>query len=176
MITEMGWHNNNEPTQPSDDETQARYLVELFVQSLASNIQMAIWWPFVDIEGYQFEMGLVTYATPPVRKPVFPVHVFLTQQLRTAVFVRTWGRDETGADNLEVYEFNDPVQNRKLLVAWVRPIKSTATHKLTVPAGTAQVRDIYGATSTVADATDGSSDGKLSITVGGRPIYIEVSK
>ncbi len=176
MITEMGWHNNNAPTQPSDNETQARYVVELFVQSLASNIQMAIWWPFVDIEGYQFEMGLVTYSTPHVRKPVFPVHVLLTQQLRTATFVKTWSRSETGADDLEVHEFNDSVQNRTLIVAWVRPINTTATHKLSIAAGTAQVRDIYGAVSTVTDAADGSSDGKINVTVGGRPLNIEVTK
>lgn len=176
MITEMGWHNNNEPTQPSDDETQARYLVELFVQSLASNVQMATWWPFVDIEGYQFEMGLVTYSNPHVRKPIFSVHVLLTQQLSSATFVRVWNRAETGADDLEVYEFNDVAQNRKLLVAWVRPIKTTNTRTLTISAGNAQVRDIYGAVNTVTDATDGSSDGKLKIKVGGRPFYIEISK
>lgn len=175
FITEMGWHNNNASGLPSTDEIQSRYVVKLFVSAVAANIKMATWWTLADIgNGYPYFMGLVSDSTPPVRKPSFVVFQLLEQQLKTAVYDRTWSAAETKSADMEVHQFTDAAQNRKLYIAWVNPIDTGNFRNLSVPGSSATVRDIYGGASVVTDGADGKADGLLTIAVGSAPLYVEV--
>ncbi len=44
ICTEAGWHSNNYAQFPSTPEIQARYVVKLFAQSIASGLKFTIWW------------------------------------------------------------------------------------------------------------------------------------
>jgi hypothetical protein len=46
---------------------------------------------------------------------------------------------------------------------------------IAISAPQATVRDIYGAASTVNDGADGQQDGRVTIRIGGQPVYIEVA-
>lgn len=177
IVTEMGWHNNAPPDSPSSDEIQSRYVVELFTQSFAAGLDFAMWWPLADIGGpYAYNSGLVTNSNPPIRKQSFSIYVYMTKLFSTAKFTRIWSVNETGDPNIEVYEFDDSTQNRNLYVAWLDPLKTTATRQMALTATSVIVRDFFGNAQTVTDAADGAADGKVHVTVAGRPIYLEIAK
>lgn len=181
MITEAGWHSNNAPDHPSNDEIQARYVVELFVQSMANDVQVMIWWTLYDVGGfYPYDNGLVTYAEPPLlptEKPSFYAFQRATAKLGTAHYVRALTLAETGDSNVETYQFNDNVHGRTVYVAWLNPIETNNVQFLSLPAAQATVIDsINGATSTISDGDDGVADGKVTVQISNRPVYVEISK
>ena len=77
---------------------------------------------------------------------------------------------------MEVYKFNDPVRKLNLYTAWLNPVATTATDTIELPGETATLRDIYGNTTTTNDNADGSNDGKITVTVKGQPVYIEIDR
>lgn len=172
FITEAGWHNNGNTTPASSDEEQMRHVVALYVQSMAANVDVLIWWPFVDIgPTYQFDMGLVTFPAPRQRKPAFFVYKILIEEMRTAQFVRTLPASETGNADLEVHHFVDTKNGQILLVAWLDPLKTTASAPLQLATERVSVRSMEGVVTIVADEDDGRNDGKVSLTIS-RPVYI----
>ena len=177
IITETGWHNNNHPTYPSNDEIQGRYVVALMVEGLAANIEVSTWWLLVDIgPTYQFDTGLLTYSTRQ-RKPAFAIFQLMVRQLENAKYVRTLPASETNNADLAAYEFKDNNTGKKLFVAWLNPIdQPTAPGKpLTLSAEKVTVIDMLGNTSVVNDTDDGADNGKVTLTVS-RPVYIHVTQ
>jgi hypothetical protein len=177
IITETSWWNNSPPNAPaSNDEIQSRYVVALFVQGLAADIGLNTWWPLADIgPSYQYNTGLVTADNPPVRKPALNVFALMTRELAAVQFVRTLPAAETGNPDLEVHQFNDLAAGQTLYVAWLNPVSNTGlpAAPLQLGATVVEVKDMYGAVSSVNDGADGASDGRVTVPVD-RPVYIRV--
>lgn len=184
VITEAGWHSNGDFPPESNHQEQISYLVELFTQSMAADVDVMIWWLLYDIgEAYPYENGLVInkdlWADPPtnVEKPSFPVFQNIVAELSTAHFKRKLSLSETGNSDMEVYLFNDKVYGRDIYVAWLDPIDTTATAVLKLPFVKADVRNIEtGVVTTLYDHSDGKIDGKVTISVSRKPVYVEVDR
>jgi hypothetical protein len=169
FITEAGWHNNNHAEYPSTNRIQNRYVVELFTQSIAANVEMMVWWALFEIDGYPFDNGLVNRANQ--EKQAYGVFQTAVEELAQAQFVRTLPQSETGNANLEVHEMTEGGQ--QLYVAWLNPATGSGTASLGLDAEQVTVRQMTGAPATVLDQDDGANDGSVTISVGD-PVYIRV--
>jgi hypothetical protein len=179
VVTETGWHSNNVPsTIPGSPEIQAKYVIQLMTQGYALDAKIIIWWMYYDVGGgYQYENGLVTNSTPPVAKQAYHIFQDFAETMDTARFVRKLTVAETGKLELEAYEFNDNVKNQRIFVTWLNPVTATGTESLRLPVSQAIVRNpIAGTQYSVSDGSDGKNDGYITVQVGARPIYVEVSK
>jgi hypothetical protein len=179
IVTEAGWHSNDHPVYPSNEEQQARYVVELLTQSAATGAEAMVWISLHDpSDGRVWKNGLTTLGTQevtPVPKAAYFAFQTAVEEIGTADFVRLLSDGETGSSTMEVYEFHDSSRGRKVYVAWLDPIHSVLQRSLRLPASTAVVRDIYNNSSSVVhDSADGAVDGFVTVTVGGQPVYIEV--
>lgn len=180
IITEAGWHSTNEPTAPSSPEQQARYVVELFVESMAADLDVMIWWMLFD-PGDNYANGLVTTAPSPLPKPSLSAYKTIVSQLSEAKFVRTLAtpptvfNDDGTVHSMDAYEFHDAANRRTIYVAWMNPVNGTVTWPLRLAAHQGTMRNIYGTvTGTVVDADDGAVDGMITIPVSSQPVYVEV--
>ncbi len=175
IVTEAGWHSNNPPGLPSSPETQARYVAQLFTQSLAADIDVMTWWMLYDPGEGSADFGLVTRDAEPFRKPSFFAYQTIVNQLTGKTFVRTLPTSETQNGWMEAYEFRDPLAGRILYVAWLNPIITQATGTLSIAAEEVRTIDLYGVVGpTITDAADGADDGRVSVPISGQPVYIEV--
>lgn len=173
IITESGWHNNDDHNPQSDDETQISYVVELFTQSYAANVKVMIWWLLNDINNYPYDNGLVEIDT--TFKPSFFTYQNIVSELSTAHFNRRLSSTETGFSNMEVYQFNDYVYSRDVYIAWLDPIDTTEIKPLKLPFARAIIKDVVSNDTTeVLDSTDGLIDGNVTVSVSRIPIYVEV--
>jgi hypothetical protein len=176
IITESGWHSNNPPHHPSNQEMQARYVMQLFSQSYAANLDLMIWWMLYDPGSGYWDNGLVTNATPSVRKLAFTVFQNMVEELSTTHYQHRLFLPTTGNSMMEVYQFADWVHQRTLYIAWLNPIDGTQTHPLLLPTAEATVKSMEGnVLYTIMDGDDGILDGQVTVHVGSRPIYIEVN-
>ena len=174
--TEAGWRSNSTPTSPSNEDIQARYVVQLFAQSYAANLDLMIWWMLYDPGGGYQDYGLVTRDDEPVRKLSFTVYQNMVEEMSTTHFTRRLPLAETGHERMEVYQFNDWVKQRTLYVAWLNPVNGNQTQPLQLPTAVATIKSMEGnVIGVVADGDDGIIDGYVTIDVGSRPIYIEAN-
>ncbi len=174
IITEAGWHSNNPPNSPSSPEIQARYVVELFTQSMAADIKIMIWWMLHDPGGFYSNNGLVTNDANPQPKPAFFAYRTAVNQLSTAHFQYRLSNAQTGHSDMEVYRFIDHVNQRIVYVAWLNPVDTTTVKLLNLWGAQATVRDIiYGNGQIV---TDTNGDGRVTIHVTGQPVYVEINQ
>lgn len=175
IITEAGWQSNSIPGSFGSEEVQARYVAQLFTQSLAADLDVMIWWMLYDPGDWMGDYGLVTSHTPPHRKPSFTAYQTIVNQLTHAAFVRVLPSSETQHKLMEAYQFRNSVSGRTLYVAWLNPVATNATAPLTIAAEEVRTINLYGAPgATITDAADGADDGRVRVTVSGRPVYIEV--
>lgn len=175
IASEAGWHSNDHSQFPSTPEIQARYVAELFTQSLAAELKTMIWWMLHDPVGnHAYENGLLTNDSPPQAKLAFYAYQNAVSQLGSASFHRILPVNETGASEMEAYEFRDNLHRQTVYVAWLNPISATGVKPLRIAASLANVIDIYGASYAVSDGQDGQADGYVTINVGGQPGYIVV--
>ena len=179
VITEAGMHSNDSPMLPMTPELQARYVVQLFTQSVAANIDVMIWWMLFDPgAGYPYKNGLVTDIGStngvPVKKPGYLAYQVVAHQLNGVRFDTVLPTTETGNADLQVYRFVRDARPRTLYVAWFGAVDTTQTVPLQLPGSQATVRNIYGATNVVTDGADGVLDGRITIGVSGQPVYVEV--
>jgi hypothetical protein len=182
LITEAGWHSNdpNLPGGPdaSDPEAQARYVVELFTQSAAVDALTMVWWMLHDPVGnYAYKNGLITNVEniPPLEpKPSYLAFKTAVAEIGSADFHRILPLSETGASEIEAFEFRDSLLKRTVYVAWLDPVDTLDVKSLRIPASMAFVRDIYDNAFTVTDGQDGQIDGRITVNVKGQPVYIEV--
>ena len=178
LITEAGWHSNYHPVIPSDEETQARYVVELFTQAFAAGSEAMVWWQLHDpLDAWIWMNGLTTlgdHSVPPDPKPSYTAFQTAVNELGTADFHRILSDAETGSSSLEVYEFHDSIRSRTVFVAWTDPIHTTLLRPLRLPAPVAVVRNMYNVSHAVFDGDDGTVDGYVTVGVNGSPVYIEI--
>ncbi|MDT8305773.1 MAG: cellulase family glycosylhydrolase, partial [Anaerolineae bacterium] len=183
IITEAGWHSSNEPLSPSSPEEQARYVVELFVESMAADIDLMIWWMLFDPGSGIYDNGLITSASPPTIKPAFIAYKELVARLRYAEFVRqletpapVFDPEDGTVQSMDAYELRDPVNRRTIYVAWMNPVNGTTAWQLRLPAAQATRYNIYNTESIpLNDAADGVADGFITVMVGSHPVFVEVS-
>ena len=175
IVTEAGWYRNTDTPDPGSPEIQARYVVELFTQTMAANVKVMIWWMLYDPGNGRLDYGLVTNGNPVVEMPSFSAYQTIVDELETASFVRRLSASETGSSQMEAYKFDDPEKSRKTYVAWLDPVDTTSVKNLYLPASWATVRDICGVAQIVSDGDDGSVDGLVRVHVGGQPRYIEIA-
>jgi len=178
LITEAGWHSNSSASIPGDPEDQARYVVELFTQSIAVGAKTMVWWMLHDsVDNWQYENGLITnvdHVNPLQPKPSFMAFKTAVSVLGSATFYRILPDGQTGSSNMEAYEMRDNALKRTVYVAWMDPVDTSEVKPLRVPASVARVRTIYGDSHVVTDGQDGNVDGLVTVSVGGQPVYIEV--
>ena len=176
MITESGAHSNNDPGSPSTPQIQASYVVELFTQARAANIEAMIWFALYDPpEWYPHKNGLVTAETPPQRKLAFSTFQLAVDQIADAEFKRVLSAGEMGDSDMQAYLFTKSGSNTSLYVAWMAPVKTDRAATLAVPGSQATVYDIYSNAHTVRDGDDGANDGRISVRISREPVFIEVN-
>ncbi len=144
ILTESGWHDNDVVGVPSTPELQSKYVVQIFTESMATDIDVMIWWMLYDIGNfYPYNNGLVTNAAslPIQEKLSYGVFQNVVTELQTSHFVRTLSVNETKNSDLDVYLFQDNVNGRSIYVTWLNPVDTTATRSLHLPASTATVRN-----------------------------------
>jgi hypothetical protein len=181
IITEAGWHSSNELTAPSSPELQARFVTELFVESMAADLDVMIWWMLFDPGGGGYANGLITSAPNPATKPSFTAYTTLVSQLGGTQFVRMLAtpppvfNPDGSVHSMDAYEFRDATNKRTIYVAWMNPVNGTVVWQLRLPGQQATVRSIYGnVTLNLTDAGDGVVDGQITVPVGSQPVYVEV--
>ncbi|HXF61077.1 MAG TPA: cellulase family glycosylhydrolase [Caldilineaceae bacterium] len=177
VITEAGWHNNDHEELPSSDEDQSRYVVQFFAQSKALDLEFMIWWMLSDPVGeYQYATGLVTDTNPPIAKPAYKVYQVAAARLGYAEYSGTLTVAETKNEKVEVHRFTDPHTKKVFYVAWLNPISANGSTSISLSGETARVYDKIGILiATKQDAEDGANDGKVTVQVGGSPVYIVIN-
>lgn len=179
VITEAGWFSDNPPTFPSSQEIQARYVIKLHTQSMAADIDVMIWWMLYDAGiGYN-DTGLVTNGDPTVRKLAFDVYQNMTEEMRTTRFERKLSDAETGSEQLEVYQFADSVRQRTLYIAWLNVANHSdpQSQALQFSAPAVTVKSMEGdVLQVINDGDDGLADGRVTVAVSNRPVYLEVEQ
>ena len=174
VITESGAHSNDDPVSPSSPEEQARYVVELFTQARAADVDVLIWFMLYDPPiWYPYDNGLVTAEDEPRRKLAFTAYQEAVRHLAESSFTQVVSASETGNADLLVYEFFNAA-GHPLFIGWMNPIMTEEIGILTLEAETVVVYDIYGNEQRIQDGDDGDRDDKVEIGVDGQPIYIEV--
>lgn len=173
IVTETGWHSTSVPDWPTSPDLQARYVVALFTQGMASDTKIVIWWMLKEPGGYHWDCGLLNHDLAP--KPSYYAFQTIASELGTAQFERALTVTETGNSDIEAYAFTDNVHGRTTYVAWLYPLETSDESPLRLPASQATVRDIYGSAYILHDGDDGIQDGQVTIPVSGQPVYVEVA-
>lgn len=184
MITESGTNSNiANVSQAEGEELQSRYLTELFTQAYAASVDAMMWFTMYDdnqtINNGGQENGLVqspeSSGAAVYQKKSLTAFSAIVTMLEPAQFQRTLPAAETGNADLEVHQFINTTTGKTLYVAWVNPIDSDTQLALPLTGSQATLTDIYGTvTGTVADAADGLADGRVSVSVGAQPVYIQI--
>jgi hypothetical protein len=190
MITESGWHSGEfvdgvAVHNSGTPELQARYVVALYSQSLAQDVQALIFWMLSDIgPTYPYANGLVTSDSPPSTKPALTAYRVAVDRLDKTQFQRRLSQDELGGKPIEIYEFRDPEHSRSIYVTWLNPIDldiypdkhpamKAGPESIHLRGSRATVSDIYGnIIAEIADKDDGSKDRSIRVSVSNRPMYI----
>lgn len=174
IVTETGWHSTSVPNYPTSPELQARYVVALFAQGMAGRAPILIWWMLKEPGSYYWDNGLLDHDLEP--KLSYYAYQVMVSELSTAHFERVLTVAETGTSDMEAYRFIDDVHNRIVYVVWLDPLDTFSEWPLRLVGSSATVRDIYGIAYVVNDGDDGAHDGHVTVSVGGRPMYVEVAK
>jgi hypothetical protein len=167
IVTEAGWHSNDYSIYPSTPEIQARYVVKFFAQSLASALDVMIWWTWEDPASYYGATGLLDNNLQP--KPAYTAYSVAASRLRGAKLDRALSEVELGHADLEGYLFHT---TSVFYLLW----SNTETlHETSLPILRGREVDMYGRfVREVADADDGQVDGRIQVSAGPSPIYVEV--
>lgn len=166
MVTEAGWHSNYyNDAFPGSPEIQSRYVVKLFAQAAAANLEALTWWTWVDPPLPNGENGLLTVALQP--KPSYTAYQYAAGKIGLAQFVQI----VPTAAEVEGYRFQ-ATNGLPLYVFWS---KDEQVHTIALSGSQAQLVNMYGQTiGTARDEIDGTMDGILHFNVGANPIYAEI--
>jgi hypothetical protein len=176
MVTELGWPAGTNWGSP---ELAARYVPKVYARSLATDLKAAVWFALLDADSSN--PGLLDSVTAPgtlIPRPAFNAYQTWTSFMNEARYV---GVVPT-FDPIEGYQFT--VNGSRLDVYWydcplVReplsdgPVDCTNTKTHSIPATRVGVSDKYGATVIRNDGDDGVADGKVTLTIGTNPVYVD---
>jgi hypothetical protein len=169
ICTETGWFSGNHPNIPSTPETQSRYTVKLFAQSIASGLGHAIWFSWIDPGPYYGDFGLLTQDRQP--KPAFYAYRTAAYWLGRASYQRALTTAELGNSAMEGYLLTW-ADGKPLYVLWSNDGQA---REIRLPAMQAQTLNMYGDTTRLFnDGSDGWADGYIRVNVGPDPVYVRV--
>jgi hypothetical protein len=175
MITETGDH-----AAELDDflnHRQAIVLFQILTQARAANVAAVTWFTLHDLPTYHEYTGLVTSAVPPAPKPGLAAFTTIVDLLENARFVRTWSPATDGGDGYIGYEFDDPINNRRIVIAWTFwDAPTNMETEISFDSVQAVRINLYGATTPLVDGSDGIIDGKITVTVDKEPIVIDLPR
>jgi hypothetical protein len=175
MITETGDHATSSDGWLA--HRQSIYLTQIFTHARVAEVEAVTWFTLYDLEGYPRYTGLVKYDNPPTYKPAFDAFVALSDFLEYASYVRTLTPESDGGEGYMAYEFDDATRNRKLIIAWTHwDAETNVSTQLSFEASRAIRYDIYGNPTPLSDASDGVSDGKISVTFDKEPMILQLPR
>ena len=166
VCTETGWFSNFQGG--NGHEIQSRYVVQGFVRSMTTDMDLVIWFTLADQAVDPRNWGLVDVDLNP--KPSYYAYQTLTTQLSGADYVGKLGLEETSSVLVEAYEFATPA-GHTVIVAWVN---EDVTVKLVRPASQVTAVDKFGSETIVYDGDDGVVDGHVHVSVGPSPVYLRI--
>jgi hypothetical protein len=178
MCTETSW-----PTGINwgSEVLQARYVIAGNVRGLAKGLVVMSWYAWNDNDPSL--PGLVNNQLEP--KPGYYAYQTMSKQLENSRFVRALSEQETGSSDVEGYVFDVPGESQpeRLDVIWFDcpeyqqfPPSNCGTgtsYTLAMPASALQITDMYGNSSVRYDASDGVTDGNVSLEIRPDPIYVK---
>jgi hypothetical protein len=176
FVTELGWPAGLTWGSP---ELAARYVPKVYARGLAAGLGAAIWFSMLDADSSN--PGLLDSITTPgtlIPRPAYSAYQTLTSLLGGATYegvVPTF-------DPVEGYQFS--AQGRRLDVYWydcplVRmplpggPQDCTNTKTHAIAATRVAVIDKFGVRVIKNDGDDGTVDGKVTLTIGTNPVYVD---
>jgi hypothetical protein len=127
------------PPEADFYESQADYVVWLFVRNWAAGLKGTVWYQLVE-PGWRYGT-LLGYNWQP--KPAYHALEFLTAELKDA----TYSKEITQFGSLKVFEFRAPA--KKIWVMWA---PDEVPHTITLPSGANKVYDKYGSDITPLDS------------------------
>lgn len=155
---------------------QAVFLVEVFTQARVADAAMTSWFTMYDLPNYP-HTGLVSMDTPPQRRPLFYAFDTISAFLESASYVRTLTPAVDGGEKYLGYEFDDPSNDRRIIVAWVHFTEdSSTTTQISINANMAIRYAMLGGATPLVDGSDGSADGKITVRFGREPLLLEVPR
>ena len=178
IITEAGWHSDSPPGFPSNQKLQSEMLVKLFAQSIAADVKIMIWWMLYDSGDHNFDNGLVTNGSPPVRKQSFYTYQNMASKLESANF---HGLQKTSASAgqqfvIELYPFTK-TDGQQVYIIYRSPVGTNNDNGQTVHQRLAHskvtLRDIT-TDAVIKVIVDSDADGHVDVPATARPVYVEV--
>ncbi len=177
FITESGMHSNNDVGLPLTEELQARYVVQLYTEGVAANVQTLIWFMLYDPpDWYPFKNGLVTAEESPKNKLAFDAYRVAVRMMEDMRSFGVLSAAETGNAKMQAYRLRNDAALHTLYVAWMNPVDSSETANLRILASRATVSDIYGNEKIISDGDDGSTDNHVTVGVSAQPVYVSVEE
>ncbi|MBN1134948.1 MAG: hypothetical protein JXM73_00075 [Anaerolineae bacterium] len=164
VCTETGWFSNFQ--QGNGHEIQSRYVVQGFVRSLTTDMELVIWYTLVDDVDDLRNWGLLDVDWNP--KPSYDAYQTLTAQLSGAHLVGEVDFTGAGLDYLEGYEFVTRAGDTSIVV-WV---DGDTVVLLRWAASQVTMIDKLGSETIIYDDDDGLLDGFVSCLVGPSPVYL----
>jgi len=162
VVTEAGWHSDYyNDANPGSHQIQSQYVVKLFAQAAAADLDSLIWFSWIDPGLPCGDNGLLTQQLET--KPSFGVYTYAARTLGQATFNRIYPT----AAGIEGYQFTSASQSR-LYVFWAQ---DGQTHGQSVPGSQVHLVSMYG--DTIGYVDDGG-DGTVWFSVGADPVYVEV--
>lgn len=156
---------------------KADFAIEENVRAMQANIPVVIWYPLL-YPGF-FGSGLLD-PNGFIPKPAHTAYATMTEKLASARYVRPMTAEELGgATNVEGHILAHFNGTQPIWVLWTVPLVDTqATATVHFPADRFPkgmlVTHRDGSTLFLTDAKDGAKDGKIAMTVGSAPRFIEV--
>ena len=168
LVTEAGYHSNDDPGWPSTHEIQSGYVIKLLTQAIASNIRVMIWFSWTDLPDYWAASGLLDRYRQP--KPAYDAFRVAHRKLGTATFQQRMTVSAPGGSAVEAYQFSGAFG--PLYVVWT---SDSAAQPVLLPGQVARVSGMVDETlSKVLDGDDGKIDGLVTVTAGFDPIYVDI--
>lgn len=160
ICTETGWFS----FPNSSDEEQSRYVPVGFIRGLAAGLDIVIWFSLVDTPELETAgWGLLDLNLNP--KPSYKAYKTLISKLSGVCYDRPLSVNETGSSDIEGYLFSNALR-----VVWTN---SEVTREMYIYASQVHQTDKYGNSTIIYDGSDGVLDGRVKVTVGPSPIYLE---
>lgn len=166
LASEAGtWSAGQPPYPPTTPEEQARYVPQLYAQSVAAGLFAAVWFTYDDVSGFDDPArGLVDSNLEA--KPALSAYRVAADQF-TGLVANNPARDTSAAG--EVYWFHRG--SEQVAVAWTTDGQQAT---LRVRAAAVERVHMYGTKILMRDESDGVVDGFVSVPYGTEPVYVRV--
>jgi len=170
FCTEVSWASG---ADWGSDELQSRYVVKGYVRGIAAGLESIVWFEIYD-RGDPMLPGLLDSDLQP--KLSYGAFHTMTSMLNGALYQRPLTLAETGSEQIKGYVFQ--ICEQRLDVVWTEDDTpydpdDDPSLPLTVQAQTLWVVDKFGNRTWHYDEGDGVADSRITIQVGGSPVYLE---